>query len=92
VNKLTIEDGDAFVIAHPNPDVGFLPACGEVDAQPSVLEGHFGDDGAWECEATIPDGEEPDDLYIVTKHWCEVTLVIDRLTPQPVQSASPPPG
>jgi hypothetical protein len=91
-NKLTIRDGDAFVVAHPRPGLSFVPGCGQVDAQPSVLEGHFGDDAAWECEAAIPGREEPDDLYLVTKHWCEVTLVIDRLSPLPVPTASPPPG
>jgi hypothetical protein len=92
VNKLTIRDGDAFVVAHPNPDVGPLPACGQDTAQRSTLEGHFGDDAAWECEAAIPDRVESDGLFVVTKHWCEVTLVIDRLIPLPVPTASPPPG
>ena len=90
--KLTIRDGDAFVVAHKRFDLSLLLGCGQVDAERYTFEGHFGDIGASECEATIPDRAEPEDLLLVTKHWCEMTLVIDSMTPPSGPTNSPPPG
>lgn len=89
--KLTIRDGDAFVVAHKKLDLSLPLGCGQVDSERSTFEGHFGDEASWECEATIPGREEPEDIFSVTRHWCEVTLVIDRVTP-PGPTNSQPPG
>jgi hypothetical protein len=90
--KLTIRDGDDFVVAHKKFDLSLLLGCGQVDSERFTIEGHFGDEASWDCEATVPGREEPEDIFTVTKHWCEVTLVVDQLTPPPGPTDSLPPG
>lgn len=79
--KVRIEDLGAVVLAHPHPDLVLPISCGESTDGRYLLDGHFDDAAAAECDATIAGGSEPPDLDVVTRHWCQSTLVIDRLEP-----------
>lgn len=81
--NVTIEDGDATTTARTPPDVGLPVACGEISLQRYVVDGHFNDEAAAECDATVRDGIQPPDAHLVAQYWCQATLVIDRLTPVP---------
>jgi len=76
---ILIRDGDAVVSARPRPGLGLPVACGETDAQPYIVDAHFDDAAAAECDATIPAREEPRDLDRVAEYWCRTTLVIESL-------------
>lgn len=79
--KLTISDLGASVVAHPHPDLALPVSCGDTAEGRYLLEGHFDDAAAPQCDATIADSPEPPDLEVVTQHWCRAALVIDRLEP-----------
>jgi len=90
--KLLIDDGDSSIVAHPSPDLDLPVACGETAEGRSMIEGHFDDETAPECDATIGGEPIPPDLSPVPAYWCRTTLVIDRLIPVQDPSPSPPPS
>jgi len=90
--KLLIDDGDASIVAHTRPDMGLPLACGETADVRSTIEGHFDDEAAQECDATVAGEPLPSELYPVPAYWCRTTFVIDQLTPVPTPSPSPPPS
>jgi hypothetical protein len=81
--RIMIRDGDAVVRAFPQPGLGLPVACGETDAEPYIVDAHFDDDAARECDATIPASDEPRDLDRVAEYWCRTTLVIEGLARAP---------
>ena len=81
--KLRIEDGDTSVVAHPHPGLALPIACGETALGRYILEGHFDDETAAECDAAVAAGPQPQDLFLVAEYWCRTTLVIDRLAQAP---------
>ncbi len=81
--RVAIRDGDAVVIARPGLDVDRPVACGETSAQRYVLEGHFDDEAAQECQATRRDGATPLNFDLVPRYWCQTTFVIHRLIAVP---------
>lgn len=81
--RIRILDGDAVLVGRPRPDLGIPVSCGENDTQRFVIDAHFGDEAAAECDATIPAGDEPRDLEWAAPYWCRTTLVVDGLTPAP---------
>jgi hypothetical protein len=78
--RLTIRDLRSSVAAHPHPDLALPIGCGDAQRR-YLLDGHFDDVAAAECSATIADGSQPRDLDVVTRLWCQSTLVIDHLEP-----------
>jgi len=78
--RITIRDGDAVMIARPSPDLGLTVTCGASDAQRYLVEAHFDDAAAAECDATVLAGAAPRDLQRVAEYWCRTTLVVDRLS------------
>jgi hypothetical protein len=84
VTRVAIRDGADTVVARPRPDLDLTVSCGEVDARPYVIDGHFDDEAAPTCDATVRDGSASRDLHHVAEYWCRTTLVIERLTPVPV--------
>jgi hypothetical protein len=81
--RLRIRDGDAVVDARPRPGLGLPVACGGTDAQRYIVEAHFDDEAAAECDATISASEEPRDLEWAAPYWCRTTLVVESLAPAP---------
>jgi hypothetical protein len=79
--KLSIQDLGASVVAYPHPSLAVPLACGETAEGRYLLEGHFDDTDAALCDATIAGGPQPPDLEVITRHWCQSALVIDRLEP-----------
>jgi hypothetical protein len=79
--RIRILDGDVILVGRPRPGLEFPVSCGEDDPQQYVIDAHFDDAAAAECDATIPGDEEPRDLDRVAEYWCRTTLVIERLTP-----------
>ena len=79
--RVVIREGDAAVHARPRPGLGLPVACGETSLQPYIVDAHFDDEAAAECDATIPASDEPRDLDRVAEYWCRTTLVIEGLTP-----------
>jgi hypothetical protein len=79
--RIRILDGDAVVVARPRPGLGLPVSCGENDTQRFVIDAHFDDAAAADCDATIRAGNAPRDIQPVAVYWCRTTLVIDGLTP-----------
>ncbi len=81
--RIRILDSDDVVVARPRPDLGVPVSCGENATQRFVIDAHFGDEAAAECDATIPASDEPRDLEWAAPYWCRTTLVVDGLMPAP---------
>lgn len=81
--RIRILDGDVILVGRPRPGLGLPVSCGEDDSQQYLIDAHFDDDAAAECDATIPAGEEPRELDRVAEYWCRTTLVIERLVRAP---------
>ena len=79
--RIAVRDGDALVTAVPLPDIGLPFTCEESDTQRYLIDAHFDDSAAPECDATVRAGNEPGELERIAEYWCRTTLVIERLTP-----------
>ena len=66
--------------AFPLPDLGLPFTCGESDTQRYVIDAHFDDDAAPECDSTVRAGNEPTELPRIAEYWCRTTLVVERMT------------